>query len=92
MSVILECIGCRVKKEFPSEINFPICDDCLRWEQKHLRELHDQTSIINTCPLCGYRGAAIQKHHIHGRKNSPETVAICANCHVEIHLGLRELS
>ena len=27
----------------------------------------------------------VRGHHIHGRRNSPETVAICCNCHRIVH-------
>jgi transposase-like protein len=37
------------------------------------------------CSKCGYDGVALDKHHIHGRKNSDETVILCANCHREYH-------
>lgn len=38
------------------------------------------------CSRCGYTGAALQTHHIHGRK-SKDTILLCANCHVEHHRG-----
>ncbi len=47
--------------------------------------------IQPTCSQCGYTGAAIESHHIYGRKNSGETIEVCANCHREIHAGTREL-
>ena len=37
------------------------------------------------CSVCGYDGVALESHHIHGRKNSDETIIVCANCHREIH-------
>jgi hypothetical protein len=43
-----------------------------------------------SCELCGYEGP-LQQHHVHGRKNSNETIVICANCHAEIHAGLRHI-
>lgn len=43
------------------------------------------------CLLCGYSGVALDDHHIHGRKNSDETIRICSNCHREIHAGTRSL-
>jgi len=46
----------------------------------------------SNCKLCGYEGIAIDEHHIHGRKKSRETIYICANCHREIHAGMRELT
>ena len=44
-----------------------------------------------TCSLCGYSGAAIDSHHVHGRKVSDETIVVCANCHREIHAGVRSI-
>jgi len=43
--------------------------------------------ITDKCSICGYIGAALQNHHVRGRKNSDETIRVCANCHVEIHKG-----
>lgn len=40
---------------------------------------------IDKCSKCGYSGPALDKHHIHGRKNSKETIILCANCHRELH-------
>lgn len=37
------------------------------------------------CANCGYSGVALDKHHIHGRKNSDETILLCSNCHREHH-------
>ena len=37
------------------------------------------------CVACGYDGPALDRHHIHGRKNSDKTVFLCANCHREQH-------
>lgn len=37
------------------------------------------------CASCGYKGVALDKHHIHGRKNSDETIYLCSNCHRELH-------
>jgi len=39
------------------------------------------------CLRCGYTGAGIDRHHIHGRKNSDETIYLCSNCHRELHAG-----
>jgi Zn ribbon nucleic-acid-binding protein len=38
------------------------------------------------CAKCGYDGPALDKHHIYGRKNSDETIYLCANCHREYHM------
>jgi hypothetical protein len=38
------------------------------------------------CSNCGYSGVALDKHHVHGRKNSDETITLCANCHRELHM------
>lgn len=38
------------------------------------------------CAKCGYSGVALDEHHIHGRKNSDETIILCANCHREYHM------
>jgi len=89
--VILECIGCRVMKEFEVELEFPVCPKCKEWEKKHHEELMNEEIRSQTCPLCGYVGVAIDSHHIHGRKNSNETINICCNCHREIHKGVRSL-
>lgn len=43
------------------------------------------------CCVCGYQGPALDSHHVHGRKNSDVTVLLCANCHREVHAGLRVL-
>ena len=32
------------------------------------------------CPRCG-RMAPFDGNHVHGRRNSPETVDLCDNCH-----------
>jgi hypothetical protein len=37
------------------------------------------------CSKCGYEGIALDKHHVHGRKNSEETIYLCSNCHRELH-------
>lgn len=39
------------------------------------------------CSMCGYSGPSLQHHHVHGRKNSNETILVCANCHIETHEG-----
>jgi uncharacterized protein with PIN domain len=38
------------------------------------------------CANCGYSGVALDEHHIHGRKNSDETITLCSNCHREYHM------
>jgi hypothetical protein len=43
------------------------------------------------CSACGYSGIALDEHHIHGRKNSDETITLCSNCHREYHAGTRQL-
>jgi hypothetical protein len=43
------------------------------------------------CSSCGYSGIALDEHHIHGRKNSDETITLCSNCHREYHAGTRQL-
>jgi len=40
------------------------------------------------CSKCGYSGIALDEHHIHGRKNSNETILLCSNCHRELHAGV----
>jgi hypothetical protein len=91
MSVQLECIGCREIKTFPRFEEFPVCPKCREWEKKHLEELQQETVREQACSLCGYVGVAIDQHHIHGRKNSNETIQVCCNCHREIHKGVRSL-
>jgi Zn ribbon nucleic-acid-binding protein len=39
------------------------------------------------CSKCGYSGPALDRHHIHGRKNSDVTIDLCSNCHRELHMG-----
>lgn len=41
---------------------------------------------LPSCQECGYQGVALDKHHIYGRKNSDETIYLCANCHREFHM------
>ena len=91
MSVELECIGCREIKTFITDDRYPVCKECLAFEEKRRGELtRIENETVHTCSLgCGYVGIAIQKHHIHGRKNSDETIRVCANCHVEIHKGAK---
>jgi ssDNA-binding Zn-finger/Zn-ribbon topoisomerase 1 len=97
MSVILECIGCRTEKEFPEFVEYPVCPKCKEWEIKHHQELDEaevrpaKVKPEPVCSLCGYKGPAIDRHHIHGRKNSDEIIIVCANCHREIHAGTRVL-
>ena len=79
-----ECIGCREEKEVDID---SICPECRVWEKKHLEELRAEVDAYSTCSKCGYVGAAIDQHHIHGRKNSSETIRLCCNCHAEIHRG-----
>lgn len=38
------------------------------------------------CSKCGYSGVSLDEHHIHGRKNSDETILLCSNCHRELHM------
>jgi Zn ribbon nucleic-acid-binding protein len=40
------------------------------------------------CVRCGYKGAALESHHVYGRKNSDVTILLCANCHKEKHAGI----
>lgn len=95
MSVILECIGCRDLKQFPTEEKYPVCEACEEWDQEHFKKLHfddsDKPATKNLCTQCGYEGPAIDHHHIHGRKYSNETIVVCANCHREIHAGTRKI-
>jgi hypothetical protein len=91
MSVILECIGCRTEKDFPSYTEFPVCKKCKIWETQHHEELQKESRASCTCSQCGYQGVAIDKHHVDGRKNSKVTIVVCCNCHREIHAGAREI-
>jgi len=84
MSAIFECIGCREMKEI-QERN--LCSKCVEWERQHLINLQNEVALENTCMKCGYTGVATDSHHIHGRKNSNETIRLCCNCHAEIHRG-----
>jgi hypothetical protein len=87
----LQCIGCREEKEFAVYDPLPVCDSCAEWETKRREEMNEQERKEHTCSLCGHTGPAIDKHHIHGRKVSNETILVCANCHREIHAGVRQL-
>lgn len=42
--------------------------------------------INSKCAKCGYDGVSLDKHHVKGRKNSDETILLCANCHRELHM------
>ena len=87
MSVILECIGCRQPREFDKEIPYPVCPACQAWDEEHREKMYRETY---GCSRCGYVGRAVEDHHIYGRKNSPETIKLCANCHRELHRGVWE--
>jgi hypothetical protein len=89
--VTLQCIGCRTDKVFPDFDPYPVCDDCKRWEAYRKEKMDAETKSDHTCSLCGYVGPAIDRHHIHGRKNSNVTIKVCANCHRELHAGVRSL-
>jgi len=80
--MIAECIGCREVKEI-QERN--LCSKCVDWENKHIEDFNNAMVLENTCSKCGYIGLATDLHHIHGRKNSNETVRLCCNCHAELH-------
>jgi hypothetical protein len=41
-----------------------------------------------SCSICGYQGVALDRHHVHGKKVSCETILVCANCHRELHAGV----
>jgi len=88
-----ECIGCREIKEVN---NNNLCSKCVTWEIKHHIDLEKEMDEefkkeTRSCSQCGYIGTAIDKHHIHGRKNSNVVIDVCCNCHREIHAGTREL-
>ena len=42
-----------------------------------------------SCFICGEDDQAVirkaEKHHIHGRANSPVTIHVCLNCHMKIN-------
>jgi hypothetical protein len=61
---------------------YALCD----WDDT--KELWLKVTPVETlkCARCGYSGPALDQHHIHGRKNSGETITLCANCHREYHL------
>jgi hypothetical protein len=48
-------------------------------------------AVKEECVRCGYVGPALDRHHIHGRKNSDETIVLCANCHREVHAGVWQI-
>lgn len=91
MKTKIECIGCRQIKEFVTPEVYPVCLECIEYDEQRHQELC-RNEISDCCPLCGYNGLAMQNHHIYGRKNSDITIRICANCHYEIHIGVRELN
>lgn len=103
MSVALECIGCRKLKEFSGPSDCPVCEDCKQWEKERREKDELEMKIAwesahpkkdrqeKSCYLCGYKGPAIDEHHIHGRKVSDETVTLCSNCHREVHAGIIKL-
>lgn len=73
-------------KEFGG-IKYALCDksnDVELW-------LKIEDASQPTCSRCGYTGASVERHHIHGRKNSKETIDLCANCHRETHAGVRSI-
>lgn len=69
-------------KEFNGEM-YALMD----WDEEKEVWLKIVPVAIQTCERCGYQGAAIDEHHIHGRKNSDEIVDLCSNCHRELHAG-----
>jgi len=91
MEIELECIGCRKIKKFDIPEIYPVCSECMEYD-KQRHEILCRNEISESCPLCGYSGLAMQNHHIYGRKNSDITIRICANCHCEIHMGVREIN
>ena len=50
-------------------------------------EEHGRRQPKDQCVRCGYQGIALDRHHVHGRKHSDETIILCANCHREVHAG-----
>ena len=57
------------------------------WLRKLFGEKHERQQPKERCMRCGYKGVALDRHHIHGKKNSSETIVLCANCHREVHAG-----
>lgn len=55
--------------------------------RKLFSEKHERQQVKMKCERCGYKGVALDRHHIHGRKVSSETIVLCANCHREVHAG-----
>ena len=47
----------------------------------------NQRTVKEQCSKCGYRGPALDWHHVDGRKKSDRTIVLCANCHREAHAG-----
>jgi DNA-directed RNA polymerase subunit RPC12/RpoP len=62
---------------------YALCD---KDEEKELWILLEPLELPK-CIRCGYEGAGLDRHHVHGRKNSDETVYLCSNCHRELHAG-----
>jgi 5-methylcytosine-specific restriction endonuclease McrA len=46
MSIVLQCIGCRVEKVFPTFDPYPVCDDCQEWEREKFAREHEETYLI----------------------------------------------
>jgi 5-methylcytosine-specific restriction endonuclease McrA len=46
MSVVLQCIGCRKDKVFPTSDPYPVCDDCQEWEREKFAREHSETYMI----------------------------------------------
>jgi RNA-directed DNA polymerase len=47
----------------------------------------------HVCPLCGesiHNGEEIHEHHVHGRRNSDETILVHLYCHQKVHGMLKE--
>jgi lipopolysaccharide biosynthesis regulator YciM len=55
--------------------------------RKLFGEMIERRPPKEKCSRCGYKGPALDWHHVHGRKNSGETIVLCANCHREVHAG-----
>lgn len=92
MNIYMECIGCRKIKKFSMFEKYPVCLECRTWEEERRERMNNMETTENICPLCDYSGGAMENHHVDGRKNSDRTIRICANCHSEIHAGVRILT
>lgn len=72
-----------IKTEFFDGVEYALCEksnDTELW-------IAIKNPEPDICSGCGYNGFSLDKHHVHGRKNSDETIVLCPNCHRKLHSG-----